>query len=116
MSRNVLIRASALFGFFAVLFGAFGAHALKTILISHNTETIWATAVIYHLIHSIASLWAAERRPMTAKLWLVGILFFSGSLYILALTGIHWLGAITPIGGFLFLVGWLMLAVKGIEL
>ncbi|MEI8309446.1 MAG: DUF423 domain-containing protein, partial [Verrucomicrobiota bacterium] len=74
-----------------------------------GTAAIWQTAVFYQLGHAVASLWAADRRPAVARLWAAGIVLFSGSLYTLALTNIKWLGAITPIGGILFLIGWALL-------
>jgi uncharacterized membrane protein YgdD (TMEM256/DUF423 family) len=105
-------RLAPVLGFVGVALGAFGAHGWKSILAANGTTAIWQTAVLYHLIHAVASLWAGERRPSVAWLWAFGILFFSGSLYALALTNILWLGGITPVGGLLFLVGWAMLAFK----
>jgi len=106
MSSSAL---AAFLGFTGVAFGAFGAHALKATLAAHETTAVWQTAVLYHLVHAVASLWASERRPMVGRIWAAGVLFFSGSLYALALTNVKILGAITPIGGVLFLVGWAML-------
>jgi uncharacterized membrane protein YgdD (TMEM256/DUF423 family) len=100
---------AAILGFTGVAFGAFGAHALKDLLAANGTAAIWQTAVLYQLVHAAASLWAAERRPRVAWFWAAGILFFSGSLYALAITNVKWLGAITPIGGILFLMGWALL-------
>ena len=100
---------AAILGFTGVAFGAFGAHALKDMLAAGGTVAIWQTAVLYQLVHAVASLWAAERRPKVVWFWAAGVLFFSGSLYLLAVTNIRWLGAITPVGGILFLVGWAML-------
>jgi uncharacterized membrane protein YgdD (TMEM256/DUF423 family) len=104
-------RLPALLGFSAVALGAFGAHGLKGILTAHDTSAIWQTAVLYHLVHAVASLWASDRRPAVAWVWAAGIAVFSGSLYVLALTDIRWLGAITPMGGILLLTGWAMLFV-----
>lgn len=106
------IRTAAVFGFLAVALGAFGAHTLKPILDAHNTGAIWQTAVLYHLAHSVAALWAAERRPAAAWTWFAGIGIFSGTLYLLAVTGIRWLGAITPIGGLLLLAGWAIIVFR----
>jgi len=100
---------AAILGFTGVAFGAFGAHALKGTLAANETAAIWQTAVLYHLVHAVASLWASDRRPVVVRIWAAGVLFFSGSLYALALTNVKWLGAITPIGGVLFLVGWALL-------
>ena len=98
--------AAALLGFFGVALGAFGAHGLKDVLSENGTAAIWQTAVLYHLLHAVASLWASERRPLVLWIWVAGTVVFSGSLYVLALTNIRWLGAITPVGGLLLLAGW----------
>lgn len=99
-------------GFLGVALGAFGAHGLKNLLATNDTAAIWQTAVLYHLVHAVASLWAAGKNPTIVWIWTAGILVFSGSLYILAVTNIRWLGAITPIGGLLFLAGWLLVVFK----
>lgn len=96
-------------GFTGVALGAFGAHGLKDTLAANGTAAIWGTAVLYHLIHSVAALWASERRPGVVRVWAAGVAVFSGSLYVLAVTNVRWLGAITPIGGVLLLVGWALL-------
>jgi uncharacterized membrane protein YgdD (TMEM256/DUF423 family) len=108
----ITTRTAAILGFFGVALGAFGAHGLKNLLEAHATAAIWQTAVLYHLVHSVAALWASEKRPAVVWIWTVGIAIFSGSLYILAITNIRWLGAITPIGGLLLLAGWLMILRK----
>jgi uncharacterized membrane protein YgdD (TMEM256/DUF423 family) len=113
MSNSLALRVAAAFGFLAVALGAFGAHGLKDLLISHGTTTIWEKAVLYHFIHTVMLYLLATRTPLPSGPWysfLIGILIFSGSLYLLAATNIRWLGAITPIGGVSFLVGWLWLA------
>jgi len=97
---------AALLGFTGVALGAFGAHGLKAVLAANGSAAIWQTAVLYHLVHAVASLWAAERKPAVAWIWTAGVVLFSGSLYLLALTNIRWLGFLTPLGGILFLVGW----------
>jgi len=102
---------AALLGLTGVALGAFGAHGLKELLASHGTTAIWQTAVLYQLVHAVASLWAADRRPLVVRLWVAGVFFFSGSLYLLALTNLKWFGAITPVGGVLFLTGWALLLV-----
>jgi uncharacterized membrane protein YgdD (TMEM256/DUF423 family) len=97
----------------AVALGAFGAHALKARL-SPEMLAVYETGVRYQLTHALALLavaWAVTRWPgpaVTASGWLfvVGTLLFSGSLYALALTGVRGLGAVTPIGGVAWLVGW----------
>ncbi|MFZ0711192.1 MAG: DUF423 domain-containing protein [Terrimicrobiaceae bacterium] len=103
---------AGLLGFLGVALGAFGAHQLATLLAANQTASIWQTAVLYHLVHAVAALWAADRNPTVVWIWTAGILVFSGSLYLLAVTNIRWLGAITPIGGLLFLAGWLLVVFK----
>ena len=103
---------AGLLGFLGVALGAFGAHQLATLLAANQTASIWQTAVLYHLVHAVAALWAAGRNPTVVWIWTAGILVFSGSLYLLAVTNIRWLGAITPIGGLLFLAGWLLVVFK----
>jgi len=105
-------RTAAILGFLGVALGAFGAHGLKNLLEAHATTAIWQTAVLYHLIHAVAMLWASEKRPSIVWVWTAGIGIFSGSLYLLAVTNHRWLGAITPLGGLLLLAGWLMILVK----
>lgn len=104
-------------GFLAVGFGAFGAHALKARL-SPELLATFEVGVRYQMYHALALLavgWAATRWPGTAAnasgwLFVAGTVIFSGSLYAISLTGLRWLGAITPIGGAAFLAGWLCLA------
>ena len=103
----------------AVMFGAFGAHALRTRLDAYALG-IYERAVFYHFIHALGLLVvpliarAGWITPTTSSwvcgLLLAGILLFSGSLYALALTGVRTLGAITPIGGVSFILAWLVLA------
>lgn len=107
------LRLAALAGFLAVALGAFGAHAFKARLALLGTAGIWDTAVLYHLIHAVALLALGLGRPVNRwvpLLFAVGIVIFSGSLYVLAMTNFKILGAITPLGGLCFLAGWLMLA------
>jgi uncharacterized membrane protein YgdD (TMEM256/DUF423 family) len=107
----------ALSAFVGVAAGAFGAHGLKERL-SADMLAVFETGVRYQMYHAfalIAAAWAASRWPgglTSASGWLfvAGTLIFSGSLYVLSLTGLRWLGAITPIGGLAFLAGWLCLA------
>jgi uncharacterized membrane protein YgdD (TMEM256/DUF423 family) len=116
----VWVRIGALFGCLGVGLGAFGAHGLKEKLQTLGTTATFHTATEYHLYHALAllavGLLALAGRPgpaLSVAGWsfLVGILLFSGSLYALAVTGYTKLGAITPFGGILFLVGWIALAV-----
>jgi uncharacterized membrane protein YgdD (TMEM256/DUF423 family) len=114
MSRIALLRIGAGFCFLAVALGAFGAHALKAKLEASGMLDIWNKAVLYHFLHAIAlvafALYGASNRA-TYLLLIAGIVLFSGSLYMMALTNVHWLGAITPLGGLCFLAGWAWLLI-----
>ena len=113
MNIRTASRVAAATGLLAVALGAFGAHGLKDLLAQAGTTTLWEKAVFYHFIHGVMLFVLAERTPFRAFVWwsfLLGIVFFSGSLYLLALTRLHWLGAITPIGGVCFIAAWLLLA------
>ncbi len=107
--------AGALLGALAVITGAFGAHGLEGRLDAHHLD-LWHKAVDYHALHALAlvAVGLLQRNGSTPALagWLLltGILLFSGSLYLLALTGLRWLGMITPFGGLSFILGWLALA------
>jgi uncharacterized membrane protein YgdD (TMEM256/DUF423 family) len=115
VSKTFFVLGS-LFAGLGVAAGAFGAHALK---LPSESIKIFETGVRYQMYHAFALLalpWAISRWPGSLKLfktagWLftVGILLFSVSLYTLALTRLSWLGAITPIGGFAFVLAWLLL-------
>lgn len=114
MQARHIAACGALNMFIAIACGAFGAHALKKIL-SADMLAIWHTAVQYQMAHALGLLLIVTLTPRllpTTRLskigitFLFGIIVFSGSLYVLALTGIRWLGAITPIGGVAFLLGW----------
>ncbi|MDB4948965.1 MAG: hypothetical protein JWM27_1614 [Gemmatimonadetes bacterium] len=101
----------------AVAAGAFGAHALRARL-APDLLAVFETAARYQMYHALALLaasYAAARRGGTAAGWLFigGTVLFSGSLYLLAVTGVRWLGAVTPLGGVAFLAGWLALARAG---
>ena len=118
MERTFLLIGSVL-GFLGVAFGAFGAHALKARL-SSEMLAVFETGVRYQMYHAFAVLIVAaaighlgDARLLVIAGWLfaAGVVIFSGSLYALALTGTGILGAITPIGGLLFLAGWACLAV-----
>ncbi len=100
---------AALFGLLAVVLGAFGAHGLKDLLGHNGTAAVWDKAVFYHFIHAVMLFILAERKNIPKFAWwsfLAGIVIFSGSLYLLAVTNVHWLGAITPLGGASFIAGW----------
>lgn len=113
MTATSAIRIAAIAGFLAVALGAFGAHGLEKILHENQTTEIWKTAVFYHFVHAVM-LFVLASRPAARRAWvcfLAGIVIFSGSLYVLAVTNIKWLGAITPLGGLSFLAGWAWLAI-----
>ena len=116
MSRYFLSLAAAS-GFLAVALGAFGAHALRARLDAYAMG-VYETAVLYHFVHTLALLavallcrQGATQRTLSAAgaAFALGLLVFCGSLYLLSLTGISWLGAITPVGGLAFICGWLLL-------
>jgi len=108
-----------LFAFLAVALGAFGAHGLKTML-TPQALAVWHTAVQYQMFHALALLiigllarFLPDARMLVwaVRSMIIGVVLFSGSLYVLALTGIGKLGMITPFGGIAFLLGWLFLLV-----
>lgn len=113
---NPWFRTAAALLFLGVALGAFGAHALRPRLEGLGLAPVWEKAVLYHLLHALALLvLATTLRPVPAgpaRLLAGGILLFSGSLYLLALTGARWLGAVTPLGGLCFLAGWGWLALR----
>ena|SRR5438132_289613 len=122
MDRTFLL-AGAIAAFVAVGFGAFGAHGLRGRL-TPDMLAVFETGVRYHMYHALALLLTAalvpriEGKAIVAAGWLfvAGIVLFSGSLYLLAVTGVTVLGAITPIGGVAFLAGWALLAVSAFTL
>jgi uncharacterized membrane protein YgdD (TMEM256/DUF423 family) len=130
MNASFWLRIGAIWGFLAVSMGAFGAHGLQDRfrslgelpngLAAERLQTNFQTAAQYHMYCALAilavGLLAAMGRDGTALqlagwLFLAGSLIFSGSLYVLSVTGLKWLGAITPIGGVAILAGWLALAI-----
>ncbi|MSU57026.1 MAG: DUF423 domain-containing protein [Pedosphaera sp.] len=115
MTNVLALRLAALMGFLAVALGAFGAHGLKETLATNQTAAIWEKAVFYHFIHAVMLFALAQRQSWRRGPWLcflIGIVLFSGSLYVLAVTNIKWLGAITPFGGVSLLAGWLWLLLR----
>lgn len=116
MKGTRIIQSAAIFGALAVGIGAFGAHGLKAILEETGRVETFETAVKYHFYHSLG-LFLIGILALVKPDWkglgfaaismIIGILIFSGSLYFLSLTGITWLGAITPLGGVAFILGWL---------
>ena len=117
LTRPAATRIAAAAGFLAVALGAFGAHGLAATLAQNKTAATWETAVFYHFVHAIMLFLLANQPPLRRGPWvcfLIGILIFSGSLYVLALTNARWLGAITPFGGVSFLAGWAWLFIGAV--
>ncbi|CAC95903.1 DUF423 domain-containing protein [Listeria innocua] len=113
MKKTII--TGAIFAGLAVLLGAFGAHALKDVLGSYAST--WETGVQYQMFHAVGILivgilmekQASRLYAWAAILFSIGIVFFSGSLYVLSISKVSILGAITPIGGVCFVVGWFLL-------
>jgi len=115
MTNYRAMRVAAVLGLLGVAFGAFGAHSLKdTLARSPNGTAIWEKAVFYHFIHAVMLFVLAMRKPLKRVSWfafLFGIILFSGSLYVYALAGTHWMVYVTPFGGVSFMVGWVCLII-----
>jgi uncharacterized membrane protein YgdD (TMEM256/DUF423 family) len=116
MTRTFFV-LGAVFAMLAVAAGAFGAHGLRA-RVTPDLLVVFETAARYQMYHALALIvtaWAWAQWPGSATvaagwLFVAGIVVFSGSLYVLVLTGLRWMGAITPIGGVAFLLGWGLLA------
>ncbi|MCE7863541.1 MAG: DUF423 domain-containing protein [Bacteroidetes bacterium CHB5] len=114
MNHKKTLAAAGIMGLLAVALGAFGAHALKSTLVTNNRLDVYELAVQYQFYHTLALLGIGllmltreSRLLRTASMFMIlGIFLFSGSLYILALTNISTLGMITPVGGVCFIAGW----------
>ena len=114
-----LLLIGSISGCLVVILGAFGAHYLKNVLDDY-TFSIYEKAILYQMFHTVAILFLAILEKIISNIQLqfiglvffVGIIIFSGSLYLIALTGIRSFGALTPIGGLLFIIGWILLALK----
>ena len=120
---KVFIILGSLNAFLAVALGAFGAHGLQNKLTEQMLAT-YETGVKYHMMHAlgliligIISRYTSGSVLINWSGWLIcaGIVLFSGSLYVLSISGIRWLGAITPLGGLCFLAGWLLLAIAAFK-
>ena len=123
MMSKVFIILGSLNAFLAVALGAFGAHGLQNKLTEQMLAT-YETGVKYHMMHAlgliligIISRYTSGSVLINWSGWLIcaGIVLFSGSLYLLSISGIRWLGAVTPLGGLSFLAGWLLLAVAAFK-
>ena len=115
MNAKQILQLAGISGAIAVGLGAFGAHSLEALLIQNGRLDTFQTAVNYHFYHTLAlfgiGVFASVKpdwKGISFAAWsmVLGILIFSGSLYVLSLTGITWLGAITPLGGLAFILGW----------
>ncbi|MEJ6710978.1 MAG: DUF423 domain-containing protein [Flavobacteriales bacterium] len=117
MNSEKTLKIAAFFGFLSVLIGAFGAHGLEGVLIENQSLETYKTAVNYQFYHTLALLLVgvlmmsnpSKYLIRSAKMFVYGILFFSGSLYLLSLTNYTLIGVVTPIGGLFFIFGWLAL-------
>ncbi len=112
--KRTAITAAGVYGLLGVAIGAFGAHAWHDLIAAHGRLDTFETGTIYHLVHSLFLLGVGILYPQNGSKLLnasiisamIGVLVFSGSLYVLSLTSMNWLGAITPIGGLAFLTAW----------
>ena len=119
MTARMILMLGAVTAFLGVALGAFGAHALRSRL-SEQLLNTWETAVQYHLVHAlgllVVGLTLLHTGPTSLLRWsggfmLAGMVLFSGSLYLLCLSGVRWLGAITPLGGTALLIAWALFGV-----
>jgi uncharacterized membrane protein YgdD (TMEM256/DUF423 family) len=114
---RMLVMAAAVAGLLGVALGAFGVHAIRDRLVANDRLDTYETAVQYHLIHAVALLgaaWVAQTYPSRWTRWagvgfIAGIFLFSGSLYLLAIFNLRFMGAVAPLGGASFLIGWALL-------
>ncbi len=121
MTHKTIFLTGCVLSFLSIVIGAFGAHALEDILIERGLKETYQTGVFYHVFHSIAILVLGilqKSSPhrlisLVAYLMILGILFFSGSLYALSITGVKQLGIITPFGGLVFMISWCVLLLYG---
>lgn len=118
---RVFLVCGALFALLAVMAGAFGAHGLRGVVSERGLE-VFQTAVTYQLYHALALILVAilpvaglsrHLLGIACGFFVAGTLLFSGSLYLLVLTDIRWVGPVTPVGGISFMVGWILVAIAG---
>ena len=122
MRTRLIIVIASLLLMLGVGTGAFGAHGLKA-HVTADMLVVWQTAVLYQFVHALGLLGIAALRPRlcqrlssaAAVFLLAGILIFSGSLYVLVLSGLRMAGAVTPLGGVAFMIGWLLLALAALR-
>lgn len=118
-----MLAAAGVLGFSAIVAGTFAAHYLPWESLDAKAPEWWATGSKYHLAHApvvlglalLAGVRPGKLVTASAVCFCVGVLIFAGSLYVMSLTGVRWLGAITPIGGVSLLVGWALLFVAGVK-
>jgi uncharacterized membrane protein YgdD (TMEM256/DUF423 family) len=122
MTAKLAAIIGASFGALAVVLGAFGAHLLRSHLDAHDLE-IFETAVRYQMYHAFALLgaaWLISRNlpfaPLAAWAFIIGVVIFSGSLYLMVATDSRWLGAVTPLGGLSLIAGWSLLVLAATKL
>jgi uncharacterized membrane protein YgdD (TMEM256/DUF423 family) len=117
-NKGMWIIISGIMGFLAVAIGAFGAHGLDG-KIPDNLLQVYKTGVTYHLVHAVCllaiSLTGNEKYFKAAAFFLIGIILFSFSLYVYAITAVTAIAIITPFGGVSFLIGWILIAVEGFK-
>jgi|SRR5690554_1248481 len=120
MNNTYYIKVAAVLGALAVAIGAFGAHGLEPLLTKFNRLDTFETAVKYHFYHTLAIFLVGvviglgkDHKLLKYSAWsfVSGIIVFSGSLYVLSLTNVTWLGAVTPLGGLAFIAGWVLLGI-----
>lgn len=119
-SASSIISIGAIFCALAVILGAFGAHSLKELLLTNDKTEVYKTAVQYHIFHSLALILSGilykieliKNPTWPVILFIAGLFLFSGSLYVLSVSGYSALGIITPFGGLSFIAGWLIIAYK----
>lgn len=123
MKKDTTLLWGSIFGGLAVVLGAFGAHSLKSFLMESGRTETFELAVRYQFYHALALLAVgillgqseSRRLHYSGLFFLLGIFFFSGSLYILSFTGIKILGAVTPLGGVFFIIGWVLLGLAVVK-
>ncbi len=120
---RIFVFLGSINAFLAVALGAFGAHGLRARLTPDMLQ-IYETGIKYHMMHALGLILLGLIAHWIERSWMInwsgwflfaGIVIFSGSLYVLSISGLRWLGAITPIGGLCFLAGWLLLAIAVVK-
>lgn len=123
MINKTFLKSGAIFGLLAVALGAFGAHALEPHLVESGHLDTYEKAVSYQFYHALALILLAVLSTVLKNKWLIysglafiaGIVFFSGSLYLICFTGIKTFGAVAPVGGTAFILGWAFLFISAVK-